>query len=92
MAKGYIVVDMPENCRHIRGDEHGCPFGGMICTIDPLNIKDVMQHVKDGTKPNWCPIRPQPERREESKYWDSYWDGVADGRNNLINEMFEGKV
>lgn len=53
MAKGIIVVDVPENCRNIRGDEKGCPFGGMACQIKQ---EDVMKHVSEGTKPDWCPI------------------------------------
>lgn len=55
MSKGMIVVDkIPENCRNIRGDkEKGCPFGGMECQVKQ---KDVMEHVKEGTKPDWCPI------------------------------------
>lgn len=61
MSKGIIVVDkMSVNCRNIRGDKNGCPFGGMVCQI---NKEDVMEHVKNGTKPNWCPIKPMPERK-----------------------------
>lgn len=56
MAKGIIVVDeIPGNCRNIRGDKNGCPYGGMFCQI---KIEDVMEHVKSGTKPDWCPIKP----------------------------------
>ena len=56
MAKGIIVVDkVPHTCQHIRGNkEDGCPFGGMVCQI--CNT-DVMKHVKNGTKPDWCPIK-----------------------------------
>lgn len=55
MAKGIIVVDIPESCRNIRGDKNGCLFGGMVCQIEQ---EDVMKHVKNGTKPSWCPIKP----------------------------------
>lgn len=91
MAKGYIVVDMPGNCRHIRGDEHGCPFGGMTCNIDPLNIRDVMQHLKDGTKPDWCPIKEIPAKaHSEVEVNEYYVVGLMDGRDDLIDEMFGG--
>lgn len=54
MSKGIIVVDkIPENCRNIRGEkEKGCPFGGMVYQIKQ---EDVMKHIEDGTKPDWCP-------------------------------------
>ncbi len=63
MAKGIIVLDeIPRTCQHIRGNkEEGCPFGGMFCQICDV---DVMEHVIKGTKPDWCPIRPMPERFE----------------------------
>ena len=55
MAKGIIVVDMPETCRHIRGEkEKGCPFGGMVCQVTQ---RDVMEYLVKGSKPDWCPIK-----------------------------------
>lgn len=56
MAKGIIVLnEVPKTCQHIRGNEEdGCPFGGMVCQICDT---DVMKHVKNGTKPDWCPIK-----------------------------------
>lgn len=61
MSKGYILVDVPENCRCIRGDEKGCQFGGMVCLV---SRRDVMKHISEGTKPDWCPIRELPEEME----------------------------
>lgn len=60
MSNGIIVVDkIPLTCQHIRGNkEEGCPFGGMVCQITQ---NDVYVHVRDGSKPDWCPIRPVPE-------------------------------
>lgn len=63
MSKGYILVDVPENCRCIRGDEKWCQFGGMVCLVSG---RDVMKHISAGTKPDWCPIRELPERRKET--------------------------
>ena len=55
MAKGIIVLDkIPKNCRMIFTDENGCPCGGMVCRV---TYNDVMEHVKNGTKPEWCPIK-----------------------------------
>lgn len=57
MSKGIIVVNkIPQTCQHIRGnEEHGCPFGGMVCQITQ---DDVYHHVRDGSKPDRCPIKP----------------------------------
>ena len=92
MSKGIIVVDkIPQTCQHIRGNkEEGCPFGGMVCQITQ---NDVYTHVRDGSKPDWCPIRPMPEKKEvcgrypqpdvvtaSSKVgWNAYRDEILKG-------------
>ena len=62
--KGIIVVDkVPQTCQHIRGNkESGCPFGGMVCQIRDT---DVTEHVVHGTIPDWCPIKPLPDKLPE---------------------------
>lgn len=50
MSKGYILVDVPENCRD-------CEFFGFACRITNEKCKC---YNEDG-KPDWCPIRELPE-------------------------------
>lgn len=91
MAKGIIVLDVPESCRNIRGDENGCLFGGMVCQIKQ---KDVMNHVVKGTKPDWCPIKEIPARLEEIKLPNTKnghkMEGFSTGFNACLDEI-EGK-
>lgn len=85
MAKGIIVVDMPETCRHIRGEkEKGCPFGGVVCQV---NQRDVMGYLVKGSKPDWCPIKPMPERANHEGYCDN---GRYDkGWNDCLAELMK---
>lgn len=85
MAKGIIVVDMPETCRHIRGEkEKGCPFGGMVCQVTQ---RDVMEYLVKGSKPDWCPIKPMPERANHEGYCDN---GRYDkGWNDCLAELMK---
>ena len=63
MRKGMVIIDMPEICQHKRGNpEHGCCFGGATCRI---THEDVSQHVRDGTKPEWCPVREIKTQEEK---------------------------
>ena len=64
MNKGLIILDkVPQTCQHIRGNkESGCPFGGMVCQIRDT---DVTEHVVHGTMPDWCPIKPLPDKLPE---------------------------
>ncbi len=69
MGKAVLVIDIPETCQHIGGNkEHGCPFAGMYCLI---KIEDTMEHVKNGTKPDWCPLKPLPEQKEPIYRYES---------------------
>ena len=64
MAKGIIVVDMPERCddcpveaynETFYGDElnHWCPF----------EYKGYTDDVRGNRRADWCPIRPIPEKK-----------------------------
>lgn len=86
MSKGIIVVDMPENCRNVKAKngEGGCQYGGIICM---LTGKDVMKHNWNGEKPDWCPIKPMPEKVQHKEYWDN---GRYDkGWNECTDEIFK---
>lgn len=87
--KGIIVVDkIPESCRNIRGEkEIGCPFGGMYCHIKQ---KDVMEYLVVGKKPDWCPIKPVPEKKEFPEcfmYGELYGEEI--GWNACIDEILK---
>ena len=90
MRKGIIVVDkIPQTCQHIRGNkEEGCPFGGMVCQITQ---NDVYPHVRDGSKPDWCPIHVIPMPYEELRIPHSIGDyqtkGFQRGWNGCIIEI-----
>ena len=96
MAKGIIVLDkVPQTCQHIRGNkENGCPFGGMVCQICDTYV---MEHTVHGTKPDWCPIKPMPKRKEVrwlsglSEYSDWNLNGQDRGWNACLDEI-EGKM
>lgn len=92
MSKGIIVVDkIPQTCQHIRGNkENGCPFGGTVCQI---TRNDVFYHSRFGSKPDWCPIRPMPEKKKVcGRYpqpdgvtasfkvgWNACWEKILKG-------------
>lgn len=83
MSKGIIVVDkIPQTCQHIRGNkENGCPFGGTVCQI---TRNDVFYHSRFGSKPDWCPIRPMPEKKKSVRKvsaagWNACWKEILKG-------------
>ncbi len=56
MAKGIIVVDVPENCRD-------CDYFGTLCKI---TNKKCHYYNEDG-RPDWCPIHISEPYEKEGK-------------------------
>ena len=89
MSKAVLVMDMPEQvcqkctlCYETEDDEYLC------CAVGKL--------VPDGEKPDWCPLRELPEKKEttypQACYTNSYWtDEMKAGFNTCLNEMLGGK-
>jgi len=100
MSKAILVIDMPENCLE-------CPLEYGVA----VNNKILLNHNicngcgkpnADSTKkPDWCPLRPMPEKKEELNLnaimektidKDEVWEGIflsymIDGYNACIDEI-----
>lgn len=93
MSKGIIVVDVPECCDY-------CPVGrifgfagGVECLVAPEG------HCVSGygfqiEKPDWCPIRPIPEKKpltgNTSNEVKTGEELVRAGWNACIDEILKG--
>ena len=89
MSKAVLVVDMPENCEKCR-----------LCA----NAKEEQDPIKrcqyygvgravtsENRRPLWCPLKPLPEKDNNSYYPDEYADGYAHGWNACIDEIGGGE-
>lgn len=75
MSKAILVMDMPKNCYECKLQEW-------------LNCKIVKGCHIGETRPDWCPLRPMPEKREADPAIDNDIDwGLAEGWNACIDEM-----
>jgi hypothetical protein len=62
MSKSVLVIDTPENCR-------SCYLRGF--TLNLQYCRGKLKDIKDtSVKPDWCPLKPLPEEKEE-EYWRS---------------------
>lgn len=81
MAKGIIVMDVPETC----GDCACCQYDGQYDRYCGVNGEDLMNIDWNGEKPDWCPIKPMPERAYHENYCDA---GRYDkGWNECLDEI-----
>ena len=89
MTKGIIVLDeIPNNCFHCRLKKRpaGMSFPeDMVCGVAEQSVCQYKPHNINGTKPDWCPIKPVPERANHENYCDN---GRYDkGWNDCLNEV-----
>ena len=72
MSKSVLVIDTPENC-------YDCPFGTEYCGDseyegccelaecldgDTRLIAEEHYDYESESRPDWCPLKPLPERKE----------------------------
>ena len=84
MSKGIVVVDIPNmDCRECQCFREQYPACGVVGRyIDPIV----------GRIPDWCPIRPLPEKRDEhSACYDSDYY-CAEGWNDCLDELLKDGV
>ena len=79
MAKGIIVVDVPEKCDGC--EMCGTLLGKVCCIANIRKIKDI------NAKPEWCPIKLMPEKPDYPPISDSSF--VA-GWNACLEKIQEG--
>ena len=60
MNKGIIVVDMPSVCEECSCFQYDIQYG-KYCDVSGGNLMDI---DCDEEKPDWCPIKPIPEKMQ----------------------------
>ena len=82
MNKAILVLDMAEDscrgCPIMFQDEYSdwCPWGGAKT--------DVYDYKHNGAKPDWCPLKPIPEKqygRHNDNDWENGWNACIDHIN-----------
>lgn len=86
MAKGVIVVDVPETC----GDCACCQYDGQYDRCCGVNGEDLMNIDWNGEKPDWCPIKPIPPKQNNDNLYDDFYNGFDVGWNACIDEILKG--
>ncbi len=63
MSKGYILVDMPEKC-----SQCNFWFGKATVPVEYRCMAKQRQLENLTGKPDWCPIRGLPEKKEPTQF------------------------
>lgn len=98
MSKSVLVIDTPKSC-------YNCPFGteyydiyiykgncelaehlGKIMTL----LTEEYYGFESKSRPEWCPLKPLPEKSTTENDMTDYQCGMVDGRNQCIDEVTGG--
>lgn len=89
MSKAVLVMDMPECCADCPCSffERDNPVLNLICGVAQEDAYNV-------GKPDWCPLRELPEKREinhnKNHYISSFWtDAKSVGWNACLDEILK---
>ena len=80
MSKAILIIDMPKSCNEckIRCDDEYSNW----CPYDNPEPNGVFQYVKNGAKPEWCPLKPMPEKIDVPD-----WDDSIKAKNENAEEV-----
>lgn len=79
MSKSVLVINTPKNCC-------SCYLCGF--TLNSQYCRGKKKDIKDtSVKPDWCPLKPLPEKNTIENDMTDYQCGMVDGRNQCIDEI-----
>ena len=90
MSKSVLVIETPENC-------YDCPIGQdcsniLETSLFCLGAGKCVIDKEAATIPNWCPLKPLPEEKEE-EYWRSKLSlAWIRGWNTCISKITGGEI
>lgn len=82
MPKAVLVMDMPECCADCPCSfvERDNPILNLICGVTQEDAYNV-------GKPDWCPLRELPEKKETNYYMNNKEKGIVEGWNACLDEI-----
>ena len=86
--KAILVIDMPTNCM----DCPMCQLSDWDGEYHCFGANSVEVNFK-GDKPDWCPLRPLPDEKEQWNSWELDFRNESSyraGWNDFRKEIYEG--
>ena len=91
MKKAVLVIDMPKNCSRCK-----IRFLRYLNSCDMSNkcpVSEFKEYISTylitNTKPDWCPLKEMPEKKEIAECYTQIDYAYKDGWNNCINEILD---
>lgn len=84
MNKSVLVMKTPKTCENCYMLSHN------YCNFQCLITGELIE--KSNNRPDWCPLKPLPEKSTIENDMTDYQHGLVDGRNQCIDEITGGNV
>jgi len=76
--KAILVIDTPKTCKECKCE---------LCWVCVQMFQHIDEYIDPSkAKPDWCPLRPLPQRKERQWYGN---DAYKDGWNDCLKEIEE---
>ena len=90
MSKSVLVIETPENC-------YDCPIGQdcsniLEASLFCLGAGKCVIDKEAATIPNWCPLKPLPEEKEEEHWRSKLSLAWIRGWNTCIRKITGGNT
>ena len=89
MSKSVLLMDVQDKCL----DCNLCVLdmdGSLSCYY---NKKEICSDVgENNNRPDWCPLKPLPEKSTIENDMTDYQCGLVDGRSQCIDEITGGEA
>lgn len=86
MTKGMVVIDIPNSCA-----DCDIRFTDEYSDWCPVNIEenqtDVFDYANNFTKPDWCPVKPMPEKIKYKNRQEIAKELIAEGWNACLDKI-----
>ncbi len=99
MSKSALVMETPKNCYECpfsctNGNDTDCGYCELAECLDSDMRLITEEHYdyESESRPDWCPLKPLPEKDTESYFPDEFGDGYATGWNACIDVIAGGNV
>lgn len=95
MSKSVLVIDTPENCLDCQFGTGYCSdleYEGLCELADCLDCNEILiteeyYDCESKLRPDWCPLKPFPEKDNFDDPYDEYYTGYSDGWNRCLKEI-----
>lgn len=90
MSKSVLVINTPERCIdcEIRRNYSNILETYVYCLVAGKYVLG----KETETIPDWCPLKPLPEKNTTENDMTDYQCGLVDGRNQCIDAITGGEV